>query len=541
MLARAVVSLVLLSVTLARAQTPSPQVIILDPRQNPTGAFGNAVAFVDGPLAVGAPGAPVFDLPDAGVVQLFTAAGVLTRTLTTATPRAGARFGATLAAANGFLYASAPGDEPIGVGGIGAVYVFDAATGTLLRIVRAPDPDGNIAPVGGVPIAGGVPASLGPFPVAGEFGHALAFAGDDLVVGAPDSIVDDVPAAGAVYIFDREGALVRTFQPFTPLENAHFGAAVAVANGRLLVGVPGAPCLDTEGAGVVQVFDLATSALLQTLCATIAADGAALGTSVGVVGGLVFAGAPGEHMLDGEAAGAVYFFDADTGAFRMIVTPPLPTPGTEFGRVAVATDGGLLVGAEGATVLGVPQAGAAFLVDPATGAVRVTFQPTIPQTGGRFGAALAVTATAVAIGAPAPDPTVGPGRAYIFGTSVMALPARAPLAGGRAATDVPPSPTSCPAGATVASVECRLAMVAPQVDPRLERVIRRALDDARSGDETQGIRRARAFRRAARRVGTVRRALEARAARLGMSPALHGALLGAASAEADLLTLALRR
>src|SRR5262249_19168663 len=112
---------------------------------------------------------------------------------------------------------------------------------------------------------------------------------------------------------------------------------------------------------------------------------------------------------------------------------------------------------------------------------------------------------------------------------------------GRAALDPPPPGTSCPAGATVASVACRLALLAPELDPRRERVLRRALDDARSGDGMHGISPAPAFHRAARGVGAVRRALEARAARVGMSPALHDALLAVAAAETDLRTLARRR
>src|SRR5262249_25737826 len=160
----------------------------------------------DGGLAVGAPGEPVSDVAEAGMVQVFASSGRLVRNLTATNPVAGARLGSALATAAGLVYASAPGDVPIGVGGLGAGDVFDAATARVTRIVRSPDPNATTAPVGGVaPPVDGVPSSLGPFPVALGFGRALAVSGDTLVVGAPDSIVDDVPGAGIVYLYDGSG------------------------------------------------------------------------------------------------------------------------------------------------------------------------------------------------------------------------------------------------------------------------------------------------------------------------------------------------
>jgi hypothetical protein len=521
--------LLLVAVTLVRADV-APSRIIDDPRQQRGGAFGSALAFVDGALAVGAPGAPVFDLDGAGVVQLFTTDGVLVRTVTAAVPVAGAGLGSTMAAADGLLYASAPNDVPFGVGGIGAVYVFDAATGALLRIVRAPDPDASTAPVGGTSTGGGLPASSGPSPIAMGFGRALAVTAVRLIVGAPDSTVDGVPGAGAVYVYDLEGALVRTLREFSPSENARFGAAVAVADDRLLVGVPGARAGGADGAGVVRVFDLATGASIRTLSVTIAVEGAALGASVGVIDGSIFAGAPGDDVL-GVAAGAVYLFDADGFALRRIVTPPLPEPGLDFGLMVVVSGGDLLVGADGATVLDEAQAGKAFLVDPTTAAVRTIFEPTRPRTGGHFGLALAVAGATVAIGQP--DLTSDIGRAYLFAPAGAPRASGAPPAVGSGATGA-----SCPQAATAASVECRLAAV-PNVGGRLERALGRALQETRRAGAARGARRARAFRRAARGVHALTRALARRGMRLGVSADRRDALLAAASSmEADLLALA---
>jgi hypothetical protein len=537
-LAHARLSLLVVIAAVVRVEAALP-LVIDDPLQQPGGGFGRALAVVDGGLAVGAPGEPFFDVAEAGVVQLFTSGGVLVRRLTATNPVAGARLGTALATTAGVVYASAPGDVPIGVGGLGAVYVFDATTGRVSRVVRSPDPNATTVPVGGVaPPVDGVPSSLSPFPVALGFGRALAVSGDTLVVGAPDSIVDDVPGAGIVYLYDGRGSLVRTFRASTPLPEAHFGAAVALAGERLVIGVPGAPCAGTEDVGAVQLFDVGTGAALRTLCATVATQGAAVGFSVGVIDGLVFAGAPGERVAGGDVVGAVHLFDPDTGALLRTLTPPGLPSRTRFGAAAVAADGDILVGADGTPVAGVAEAGAAFLVDPVTTAVRTKFLPTDPRPGGAFGTALAVNGTTIAIGEPAPDPASGPGRTYVFGSA-----AGAPGPGARPTSRRPvsaaPLPVTCPTVATAAAIQCRLAVLAAQVGPRLGRPLRRALRETRAGDATDGGRRALAFRHAARSVDAFTRVLSARAARLGISvDARDGLLSVAGSLEADLFGLA---
>ena len=133
-----------------------------------------------------------------------------------------------VAASDGLLYVGAPGDQPIGLGGVGAVYVFDVATGVLTHIVPAPDPDASTMPVGGGPAGPGVPQSTASRPDAMGFGRALATVGDRILVGAPDSSVDGLAGAGAVYVFDTQGTLIRTVREISPHANASFGASVAM-------------------------------------------------------------------------------------------------------------------------------------------------------------------------------------------------------------------------------------------------------------------------------------------------------------------------
>src|SRR6185436_11552879 len=175
------------------------------PRNEAGAEFGFALAGVGGGFAVGAPGASVLGRDGAGRVQLFAANGALRQTLQALTPVAGAGLGTTLVADAARLYAAAPGDQPIGVGGLGAVYVFDTASGAVVRVIGSPSSDGNTTPVGGTLSGGPFPTSTGPRPVAKGFGHALAVVGDRIVVGAPDSVVRGLDGAGAVYVFDTDG------------------------------------------------------------------------------------------------------------------------------------------------------------------------------------------------------------------------------------------------------------------------------------------------------------------------------------------------
>src|SRR5262249_11446880 len=103
-----------------------------------------------------------------------------------------------------------------GVGAVGTVWVFDRATGALVRQLRNPRGRTN-----------------------DSFGAAVALLGDQLVVGAPRAD-DTVADAGIVYLFDgATGQLLQTFRD--PPQGAfdQFGFTVATGPRALLVGSPG--------------------------------------------------------------------------------------------------------------------------------------------------------------------------------------------------------------------------------------------------------------------------------------------------------------
>jgi len=510
--------------------------IVDDPRNEPGAEFGYALAAAGADLAVGAPGASVLGREGAGRVQLLATNGRLRRTLQALTPVAGARLGTALVAGAGRLYASAPGDRPIGVTGLGAVYVFDAASGAVIRVIASPDPNANSVPIGGT-TPGGLPGSTGSRPVPQDFGRALAVTEDAIVVGAPASIVRGLEGAGAVYVFDHAGGLVRTLQDPTPAANAFFGTSVVVIGDALVVGVPGATSVGVAG-GVVKVFDAATGAFRRTLTPPISRDAAAFGTVVGQLGGELFVSAPGDRAFGSDAAGAVYLFGAEATRLDRVLTPPATQPGMNFGHAVLAVGDDLLIGADGAN----DGSGAAFLIEPVSSVLAARFLPTVARTGGRFGFALATTGPVIAIGEPATGDASAVGRVYLFGPSTGSPPSvlgpREPTAGTPSAG----ASARCPLGATTASIDCRLAVLGgalrDQGLSRLTASLRRAGRDVRRADRARGPRRLRKLARAARGVSEVASRLESGSGDAVAADTRAALVAEASTLRSDLLSLA---
>lgn len=117
------------------------------------------------------------------------------------------------------------GNDPLDLGGAGAVLIVDAATFEPIAVLRA-----------AVPQRGA------------RFGAALAVSANLLAVGAPGDFDPDPDAplrdaTGAVHIFRREGASwVPLGEPLVPEglgPGDRFGASVSLAGDRLIAGAPG--------------------------------------------------------------------------------------------------------------------------------------------------------------------------------------------------------------------------------------------------------------------------------------------------------------
>lgn len=306
-------------------------------------AFGTAVAIADDVLVASSRG--IYDAPDATVRQgrlhvFQRTEGNWTEVQTLDSPysfapssgldQRTAGFGLNLALTGDTLVAGVP-DDHSAAGGVDGNHLDQAAAQSGAAWVYR-----NVA---GAWIREAYLKASNPHPRA-KFGHAVALAGDRLVVGAPEEASagigvngDQTPVAGirpgAAYVFHREGATWAQRAYLKPAEQNHaradkgdkFGISVALAGGAVLVG---AEADDHPGRGINPADPAATGAIesgaaylfqlsaagdwAQTafIKAKTASPGEVFGRSVALAGSFALVGVPGKGS--GFVQGAAYIF-----------------------------------------------------------------------------------------------------------------------------------------------------------------------------------------------------------------------------------------
>ncbi len=177
---------------------------------------------------------------DAGTAYLFSKEGALLTTFVNPTPETGDSFGWSVAALTAELVVIAANQDNGATRHTGAAYVF-RTDGTLVTTLVSPRPTREDL-----------------------FGWAVAgVGGDRVLVGTPS---DDTGAvnAGAAYLFNLEGRLLATFSNPRPRIGDGFGSSVcAVGVDRVLIGAPRSDITDRD-AGAAFLFDLGGK-LLRTI------------------------------------------------------------------------------------------------------------------------------------------------------------------------------------------------------------------------------------------------------------------------------------
>jgi len=331
---------------------------------------------------------------DAGSAYVFdSATGSLVRTLNNPTPAASDWFGYSVAISGSIVVIGAHGDDT-GAADSGTAYVFDAATGSLRRTLNNPSPAAS-----------------------DWFGYSVAISSSTAVVGAHG---DDTGAAdsGTAYVFDAAtGNLRRTLNNPSPAASDSFGYSVAASGSTSVVG---AFKDDTGGvdAGTAHVFDGTTGNLRRTLINPTPAPRHYFGSSVALSGTVGVVGASG----DGDGAGAAYVVDAVAGTVLRALANPAPANYDSFGH-AVAVSGSIaVVGAYGKDTAEATDAGAAYVFNIATGSLLVAIDNPFPTEADYFGYSVAISGNTVVVGA-YQDDTDGSnaGVAYIFDATTGAL------------------------------------------------------------------------------------------------------------------------
>ena len=174
--------------------------------------FGSSVAIFDDRVVVGAYEDDTDSL-NAGRAYVFDAtSGALLRTLSNPTPSRDDHFSGSVAIEGNTIAVGAHLDDAEVVDS-GAVHVFDALTGSLIRTLVNPTPENGDC-----------------------FGSKVAIMNDMIVVSA---VSDDTgfDNSGSVYVFDaKTGALLQTIANPTPATNDFFGHDLAVSGESIVVG-----------------------------------------------------------------------------------------------------------------------------------------------------------------------------------------------------------------------------------------------------------------------------------------------------------------
>ena len=259
-------------ITTLRSPTPENQ-----------NSFGYAVAVDEDIIVVSDPAFVIDDKGKAGIVYVYDSKGSLLETIQPPTPGIYHWFGRAIAVSGRtIVIGEVVTGQSYGPVGPSKVYLFDI-DGSLLATLHPQDPESAI-----------------------NYGNTVDIQGGVIAVGDSWAEVDGKVKAGRVYLYDREGNLLRTIQAPEPQEAAHFGSWVDISGDKIAIGEWKAD-IETINEGRAYLFDTDGN-LLATLQAPEPEPGAYFGWAVAVYGDIVVVVARNAEVEGLSQAGKVYIF-----------------------------------------------------------------------------------------------------------------------------------------------------------------------------------------------------------------------------------------
>jgi len=323
--------------------------------------FGLSVGFVNSLAVVGAPQGKGRLGINSGAVSLFDPeSGEHIRTFQSPSRHAEI-FGHAVASHGDWLVIGDPGASTGSAFHVGAAYVFQASTGKLLHTFLSPDPkEGD----------------------ADRFGHALAFVGSLVAIGAPVGGTNPIDQ-GVVYVFDPvSGELVSTLQSPAPQTHEYFGWSLVGDDTHVLIGAVGNEQVHSEG-GAAYVFD-AKGQFQQQLVQPHAKLGEYFGEAITMGESHFIVAAPGHDFENAVDGGAVYVFDRKAGSFQNQFTNPASASHVSrfFGQSLISAGDHLLVGTPNGGVGAVPDSGVVHVISLPLGPNQSLRERTNPKDHG---------------------------------------------------------------------------------------------------------------------------------------------------------------
>ena len=252
-----------------------------------------------------------------------------------------------------------------------------------------------------------------PNPSAGSsdyFGEAVSSVGSDgFVIGAKGADVGE-SNAGAAYLYDSiTDTTPTTLLPQTSDSSDEFGYAVSSDGTIIVIGAP-----EAANGGTVTIFDVATGSRLHTIQNPVGKSGDDFGKSVTISNNYVIVGAPFDDVKS-NSAGTVYLFEK-TSSYPQVRQLTHTNHGSSdyFGKSLDSVNDIVLVGATGDGTAGY-NSGSAYLFDGTTGDILSEFANPQPNSDDRFGEAVSFSDDYVIVGAYQDDAiSSNSGSVYLF-------------------------------------------------------------------------------------------------------------------------------
>lgn len=245
-----------------------------------------------------------------------------------------------------------------------------------------------------------------------NFGVTLAFDGEWLAVGANTATVDGRASQGAVYIFRRVGDRFQVMQRLVQSDGQAgdlFGSALALHNGRLIIGAPGTDLGVDANRGRVLDFALQNGTFVESSRVTAASTDAddRFGSALAFDGQVLVVGAPSASVGGTSNVGVAFAFRVSAGAFLgpQRLEPSSRVNGDSFGLSVALSGNTVAVGAPLADAGGLTDCGAVSVFVDSGGAF--SLQQTLQMSGRDqqdwFGWSVALHEDRLYVGAPFDD------------------------------------------------------------------------------------------------------------------------------------------
>lgn len=234
-----------------------------------------------------------------------------------------------------------------------------------------------------------------------EFGRTVVIQGNTVLVGARFAQAGDLEGAGAVYVFQKHGALWQFEDKIVspaPEAEDNFGRAVAI-QGNLLV-VTARKTSDEEGAAYVFVYKGGRWISRATLVASDPTKEAYFGQSVDIQGDVIAIGA---RSANPSGAGAFYLFRRSGDGWIEIakVAPQNGKKNDQYGFTIAMAGNTIVVGSRRADLDTLTDAGAAYVYSLKGDSVELVTKLTASDASAKdeFGQSAAIAGDVIAVGA----------------------------------------------------------------------------------------------------------------------------------------------